>query len=112
VKPIIINGATQGGSVQNSAVTGDNSTHNIMIICDGTGANTCSDGLTLGAGSAGSTIRFLIFDSAPGAGIVVRSASNTIAGNWIGLDSSGTGAAGPNGTGISMFSVGPTENIS
>ncbi len=110
VKPVTINGQSQGGSVQNSAVTGDNSTHNIMINC--ASVNTCTDGLTLGVGSAGSTIRFIIFDSAPGSGIVVNSANNTIAGNWVGLDSMGTGAAGPNATGISMSAVGPTQSIS
>src|SRR6266571_5003112 len=104
-KPVIINGQTQGGSVENSAVTGDNSTHNIMINCSS--VNTCTDGLTLGPGSAGSTIRFIIFDSAPGSGIVVNSANNTIAGCWIGLDSMGTGAAGPNATGITMSATGP-----
>ena len=110
VKPVTINGSTQGGSVQNSAVTGDNSTHNIMINCSS--VNTCTDGLTLGAGSAGSTIRFIIFDSASGSGIVVNSANNIIAGNWVGLDSMGTGAAGPNVTGITMSAVGPAQDIS
>ncbi len=111
VKPVIINGQTQGGSVQNSAVTGDNSTHNIMINCSS--VNTCTDGLTLGAGSAGSTIRFIIFDSAPGSAIVVNSANNTIAGCWIGLDSSGLGSgSAANGVGISMSATGPAQSIS
>lgn len=111
VKPVVINGATQGGSVQNSAVTGDNSTHNIMINC--ASVNSCNDGLTLGVGSAGSTIRFIIFDAAPGAGILVNSANNTIAGNWIGLDSAGGGTSGAeNGTGISMTAGGPAQSVS
>jgi hypothetical protein len=111
VKPVIINGQTQGGSVQNSAVTGDNSTHNIMINCSS--VNTCTDGLTLGQGSAGSTIRFLIFDSAPGSGLVVNSANNTIAGNWVGLDSAGGGTpSAGNGTGINVFSAGPPQDVS
>lgn len=107
-KPVTIDGTTQGSAVQNSAVTGDNSTHAILLNC---GAG-CTDGLTLGAGSAGSTIRFLIIDSAPGSGIVVNSANNTIAGNWIGLDSAGTGASGPNATGISIISNDSTQDIS
>jgi hypothetical protein len=115
VKPVKIDGSTQGGSVQNTAVTGDNSTHHIMIGCDP--LNTCTDGLTLGQGSAGSEIRFLIFDEATGgAGIRVNSANNVIAGNWIGLDSAGGGApASPNagnGTGIFMSSAGPGTDIS
>jgi hypothetical protein len=107
IKPLKIDGSTQGGSVQNSAVTGDNSTHNILLNCGVVG--NC---LSLDPGSAGSTIRFLIIDSASGAGIQVSSANNTIAGNWIGLDSAGNGATAPNGVGVNMSSVGPTEDIS
>jgi hypothetical protein len=111
VKPITIDGSTQGGSVQNTAVTGDNSTHNIMLNCSS--VNSCTDGLTLGQGSAGSTIRFLIFDSAPGSGLVVNSANNIIAGNWVGLDSAGGGTpSAGNGTGINVFSAGPPQDVS
>ena len=110
-KPVTIDGSTQPGSVVNTAVTGDNSTHNIMINCSS--VNSCTNGLTLGQGSAGSTIRFLIFDAAPGAGLVVNSANNTIAGNWIGLDSAGGGTAGSeNATGLSVFSAGLGTDIS
>jgi hypothetical protein len=115
VKPVKIDGSTQGGSVQNTAVTGDNSIHHIGIGCDP--LSSCIDGLTLGQGSAGSEIRFLFIDEATsGAGIRVNSANNVIAGNWIGLASNGEGApafanAG-NGTGIFMSSAGPGTDIS
>ena len=51
-------------------------------------------GLTLGAGSNGSTIRGLIINRFTGTGIEISGSNNhTIQGNWIGLNNTGTAAA-------------------
>src|SRR5439155_19928931 len=55
------------------------------------------DGLTLGAGSAGSTVRGLVVNRFAGDGIVAQSNGNTIVGNFVGVDPTGTTRM-PNGT--------------
>ena len=47
-------------------------------------------GLTLGAGSGGSTIQGLVINRFSGDGILVQSDGNTIAGNFIGTNPAGT----------------------
>ena len=59
-------------------------------------APAAANGLVLAAGSAGSTIRGLSIQSFGANGILVQSASNVIAGNYIGLDADGTTARGNN----------------
>ncbi|MDX1430905.1 MAG: cadherin-like domain-containing protein, partial [Gammaproteobacteria bacterium] len=73
-----------------------------LIEIDG-GGTTATSGLTLGAGSDGSIIRGLIINGFDNDDIVVGSGGNTIAGNWIGLDSTGTVGAGNLGYGISVM---------
>ena len=69
-----------------------------VVEIDGNGVG--GNGLTLGAGSDGSTIRGLIINTFGGHGIEMTSSFNTIAGNWIGTDQAGTGDAGNLGQGI------------
>ena len=73
------------------------------IVLDG--GNTVQDGLRLYPGSGGSTIRGLIIQRFTQDGIDIGSSSgNTVAGNWIGLNSAGTGAAG-NQQGVNIWNA-------
>ncbi|MCP3995380.1 MAG: DUF4347 domain-containing protein, partial [bacterium] len=60
-----------------------------IIVLDGSGAGAGVDGLTLVAGSDGSTIRGLVINQFSKSGIVVYSDGNTIEGNYIGTDVTG-----------------------
>src|SRR2546423_6765540 len=95
VRPLTINGYSESGAAVNTLANSDNAT--ILIELDGTGAGSGANGLTLAAGSGGSTIRGLAINRFAGNGIVIQTNGNTIAGNFIGVDPSGTTRM-PNGT--------------
>ena len=90
-----INGYTQGVASVNTLANADNAV--ILIELNGTSAGSGNHGLTLGAGSGGSTIRGLAINRFTGNGIVVQSNGNTIFGNFIGTNPAGTTRM-PNGT--------------
>src|SRR5208282_3258151 len=108
--PVIIDGYTQPGASPNSLSVGDNAM--LLIVLDGSLAGQYADGLEITAG--GSTVRGLVIDhfregpnsSSPtgfsgGHGIyLLNGGGNTIEGNFIGTDSSGTVAAGNEGVGV------------
>ncbi|MDX1930867.1 MAG: VCBS domain-containing protein [Pirellulaceae bacterium] len=100
---IVINGYSQTGSSANTLAVGNNAVLNVVL--DGTGAGAGASGLTLSAGSAGSSIRGLVIDNFSQYGISVNSANNTLAGNFIGLNQAGNAAAG-NNVGIYINNVG------
>jgi hypothetical protein len=93
--PVIINGYTQGLASPNTLADADNAV--ILIQLDGTGAGAGADGLTLGPGSPGSTIKGLDITNFAGNGIVVQTGINNILGNFIGVNPAGT-APMSNGT--------------
>ncbi|MDT7812039.1 MAG: trimeric autotransporter adhesin, partial [Acidobacteriaceae bacterium] len=93
--PVTINGYTQGVASVNTQSNSDNAV--ILIELNGTGAGSGNNGLTLGAGSTGSTIKGLAINRFAGNGMVVQSNGNTISGNFIGTDPTGTTRM-PNGT--------------
>jgi hypothetical protein len=95
IMPLTINGYSQTGASVNTLANADNAV--ILVQLDGTAAGAGADGLTLGAGSAGSSIRGLDITNFAGDGIVVQSNGNSILGNFIGVDPTGTTRA-PNGT--------------
>jgi len=95
IQPLTINGYSQGVASANTLANADDAV--ILIQLDGTGAGASADGLTLGAGSAGSTIRGLNIANFAGNGIVIQSNGNSILGNFIGTDPTGATRA-PNGT--------------
>src|SRR5712691_4869494 len=99
---VIIDGYTQPGASANTLTTGDNAV--LTIELDGNSLNAA--GLTLGAGSSGSTIQGLSivnFDGgASGHGILVLSNNNLIAGDFIGLRADGTTALGSSSDGIEI----------
>src|SRR4029077_11310944 len=83
---VLIDGYTQTGSSVNTLSVGDNAV--LTIELDGTGAGS-ANGLWLGAGSDGSTIRGLVINRFSLDGIQIDSTGNVIVGNWIGTDSTG-----------------------
>ncbi len=93
--PIFINGYSQTGASTNALANSDNAV--ILIQLDGTGAGANVNGLTLGAGSGASTIQGLDITNFSGNGIVVQSNLNSIVGNFVGVDPTGTTQM-PNGT--------------
>ncbi len=95
IRPVTINGYTQGVASANTLANGDNAV--ILIELNGTSAGGGNNGLTLGAGSDGSTIRGLAINRFAGNGLVVQSDANTISGNFIGINPTGTTRM-PNGT--------------
>jgi len=94
-KPLTIDGYSQTGASANGLANADNAV--ILIQLDGSGAGAAVDGLTLGTGSDGSTIQGLAITGFTGNGLVVQSDGNSIVGNFIGVDPTGTTRV-PNGT--------------
>ena len=90
VSPVVINGWSEPDHAGTP-----------MIELNGNNVGTGVQGLTLGAGSSGSTIRGLIVNRFSGTGIDITGSNNhTIQGNWIGLNSTGTAAAANGGKGL------------
>jgi hypothetical protein len=105
VRPLTINGYTQVLATANTLANADNAV--ILIQLDGTGAGTAVNGLTLGAGSGGSTIEGLDITNFQanasfigGVGILVQSNGNTIVGNFVGVNPAGTAQLPNGGDGI------------
>ncbi|NJR48447.1 MAG: DUF4347 domain-containing protein [Leptolyngbyaceae cyanobacterium CSU_1_3] len=78
---LFLDGWSQGGiSYQGSP----------LIELNGTRAGQAANGLSLGSGANGSTIRGLVINGFSNAGIYIKSNENTIHGNYIGTDIAGT----------------------
>lgn len=92
---IVIDGYTQTGASENTLSVGNDAVLRIQL--SGTGAGGSSGyGLHLDSGSGGSTIRGLVINNFQYNGVRISSGSNgnTLAGNWIGVNSAGTAAVG------------------
>ncbi|MBL1179034.1 DUF4347 domain-containing protein [Pantanalinema sp. GBBB05] len=87
---VIIDGYSQTGATQNTLAVGNNA--NLRIVLNGSGAGSSVNGITLSSVAAGSTIQGLVIQNFQGSGIVISGGSNgnTIAGNFIGTDATGT----------------------
>ncbi len=71
-----------------------------LIVLNGSGAGASANGLTLQAGSDGSTVRGFVVQGFGGTGVVLNGTSNdTVASNYVGTDASGTSRVG-NGLGV------------
>ena len=93
------------------SILGDTGTAT-RIQLSGASAGAGAYGLRLAGGSSGSLIRALVINRFTGVGIRIESANNTIAGCWIGLDSSGsTTVAGNSGGGIVVSGGAATNNL-
>ena len=74
-----------------------------VIQLNGGNLGSLVKGVTLGAGSSGSTVRGLIINGFTGTGIEISGSNNqTIQGNWIGLGADGVTALGNAGDGIKV----------
>lgn len=94
-RKVVINGYSQTGSSVNTIADSGNAVILIQLI--GANAGAAANGLTLGTGAAGSTVRGLAIGLFSGNGIVLQGNGNTITGNFIGTNAAGT-ARMPNGT--------------
>jgi hypothetical protein len=108
VKPVTVNGYTQAGASANTQANADNAV--ILVELNGTGAGTAVNGLTLGAGSGGSTIEGLAINRFQadaslngGVGILVQSNGNTIVGDFVGVNPAGTAQMPNGGDGIRVL---------
>ncbi len=98
--PVVLDGYSQPGSSPNTLAVGDNAV--LTIELNGSGAGAAAQGLALF--SAGSTVRGLVINRFAFNGIYLSPAAdgNTIEGNFLGTDPSGTVARGNGGSGISV----------
>ncbi|MDX1428668.1 MAG: DUF4347 domain-containing protein, partial [Rhodothermales bacterium] len=92
---VVIDGTTQSGYTDSPVIELD-------------GSSVGGDGLSLD--SDGSTIRGLIINGFGGRGVDVTGSSNVIAGNYIGVDASGTLAVANGSNGIRL-TAGASDNI-
>lgn len=109
--PVVIDGYTQPGAQANTVAAPDLTDAVIKIELDGSMAGATADGLHLNAGN--STIRGLIINQFDGDGIELKgipSSSNTIVGNYIGTDASGTRDCGNTQHGVTIVS-GASSNV-
>jgi uncharacterized repeat protein (TIGR01451 family) len=101
----IINGYTQPGSSANTQTTGDNAV--LQVVLNGAGAGANADGLDLNA--AGIAVLGLVIDNFQGAGIGVNATNESISGDFLGTDATGSAAQG-NGVGI-RFALGSGNSL-
>jgi hypothetical protein len=98
--PVMIDGYTQPGSSLNTQTVADNAV--LLVELNGASVGNGGSGLTFGAGATGSTVRGLVINRFAGNGILIQSNGNTVAGNFIGMNASGTGAFGNSLDGIAL----------
>src|SRR5262249_23620161 len=105
---VTIDGYSQSGASANTLTTGDNAV--LLVELNGTSAGSSSSGLTISA--SGSMIKGLVINRFA-TGITLSGAGatgNTIAGNFIGTDPTGTIARANTGNGITIAS-GSSNNL-
>ncbi|MDQ6625741.1 MAG: hypothetical protein M3Y69_06325, partial [Verrucomicrobiota bacterium] len=101
--PVRIDGYTQPGSKANTLAIGDDA--KLVIELNGMSAGANASGLTLASGSTGSLVRGLVINRFGGSGVSTTSSdTHTIAGCFIGTDTTGTTALG-NLRGVTFGSV-------
>ncbi|HUQ33560.1 MAG TPA: Calx-beta domain-containing protein [Pyrinomonadaceae bacterium] len=98
---VTINGYTQPGSSMNTLAVGNNAV--LLIELNGANAGAAANGLTIQANTC--DVTGLVINRFSNYGITLSSANNTIRGNFIGTNASGTAALG-NQVGISVGSSG------
>ena len=94
--PVLIDGTTQGLADCGADIP----SRTLEVILDGSGAGV-SSGLTLEAGSGGSTIRGLVINQWGNISVLLLSSNNTVECNFIGTDETGTIDLG-NGFGVAV----------
>jgi hypothetical protein len=106
-KPVTIDGYSQGAATPNSLAVGNNAV--LLIEIDGSNAGSISAGL-LAIGGGNSTVKGLVINGALGGssyGLEIEGVGNTVTGNFIGSDPTGTIARG---NGCQGLHVGGSNN--
>lgn len=85
--PVTINGYSQTGTSANTKADGDDA--KLFIELSGASAGAGANGLTLAAGSGGSTVSGLVINRFSNDGILVESNGNTVSGNFVGTNFTG-----------------------
>jgi hypothetical protein len=117
VKPVFINGYTQGVATANTLAVGDNAV--LLIEIDGTNAGLGSYAFTLVNAGGGSTFQGLVINrfkqnvsgNGGGAFLLNPSSNNTISGNFLGTNSAGTAASANQGAGVFALSASANNTI-
>jgi Bacterial pre-peptidase C-terminal domain/Right handed beta helix region len=95
-KLTVVDGFSQPGAVRNTNPPGQPINAVLRVVLDGTLAGRNENGLQL---QGDATVRGLVIQNFNGSGIAAHGGNNTIVGNFIGVDSSGSLTQG-NGTGV------------
>ena len=106
VKPVFINGYTQGVATPNTLAVGDNAV--LLIEIDGTNAGLGTNAFTVLTAGSGSTFQGLVINrfkqngSGNGGGAFLLNAGSncTISGNFLGTNTAGSAASANDGAGI------------
>jgi CSLREA domain-containing protein len=98
VKPVTLDGYSQPGASANTLANGDNA--KILIELNGAGAGPNADGLLLGPGSGGSTIKGLAVNRFSANGIEIQTSGNTLTGDFVGTNPAGNAAEANQSDGI------------
>ena len=107
--PVIIDGYTQPGASANTNPPGLGSNAVLKIELEGSGAGAGANGLYITAGS--STVKGLVINRFPGKGILLQSnGGNTIQGNYIGTDVTGTADLGNSYQGVYIYEA-PSNTV-
>ena len=91
---VVVDGYTQPGAARNTNGPGLGDNAVLRIELNGAGAGASVAGLTFGTNSGGSRVSGLAINRFGGDGILLQSGGNTIEGNFIGIDLTGTQALG------------------
>jgi hypothetical protein len=109
VDPLTLNGYSQPGASPNTLATGNDA--NLLIQLNGAGAEADADGLTVA--TTDTTVRGLVVNRFEGAGIrldgLSGAARNSVVGNFVGTDVSGTAIRG-NEDGVVIAFSGADDN--
>src|SRR5437763_5634451 len=106
--PVIIDGYTQPGASANTLAVGDNA--NLLIELNGASASSvdcCVVGLHITAGS--STVKGLVVNRFIGGGIEIEGSGNTVVGNFIGTDFTGSSALATQVVGVDVPQTAPNS---
>lgn len=105
---VSFNGYSQSGSSANTAVSPLPFNGVLTIELNGTSAGTTA-GLFFGANSSGSSVRGLVINRFTSEGIVLADDFITIAGNYIGTNTTGLTDLGNGGAGVTSNNTGGTD---
>ena len=106
-KPMLIDGYSQPGATANSLAVGNDA--QLKIEINGAGMPGGSHLFVIQGGGGGTTIKGLVATHVSGQSVNINSDNNTVAGNWFGVDPTGTTFQG--GTDIVVLVFGSSNTI-